>query len=363
MAQQPNNFFAENIITIPSPGEVTGNGSGSIEIPKINVGTMKGEAIASLDFYQTDTWKSLNPKIFLFRHKKSKPSKNKPAGFVHPTHLIGSDVKWWGGSSRFTGYGENEILRHTEFQLPLTVPRQYFNLNNLGLSPYEWCTYQYQAFTGCNQPSIVYRLQGGKGSRGGLYYSDVTAIDIYNNKVRYQTEINGIPYAIYYSSYRNQWALLRDGDGDGDETALLNTNDDCPVGAWELLGRYKDILYFNFMLNNGDVQRRQSVQSDFPIPIQQAGSDGLSLNYFVNLNGRAEYSEPLSSAFSKEKMKFKFAIVIDNPNATKERPYLIGPMSDTIVLRFNRLPVSSPITGDTQVDLKFTPDHINRVIS
>jgi len=269
MAQPPNNFFAENIFTIPSPGEINGTG-GAIEIPGIRVGAHKGQAIGTLDFYQTDTWKSLNPKVFLFmpkrrRRQRSEPGdpsylSPRPSRMVHPTHLAGSNVKWWGGINRFSGNfgadGNAIILRHTEFVLPTTIPYTWFNLNDMGLDPYEWCTY----------------------------------VDL--------------------------------------DTGF----------------------------------KRQTTSADFPVPDTNLGSrEDPSDNYYVSLGRKEIYTDPLRIKFSSQKKKFKFAIVIDNPNATVERPYLIGPMSDSIVLRFRDTGLSD--AGRSFFDLAFTPDHISRVIS
>jgi hypothetical protein len=270
MAQAPNNFFAENIFTRPPITPIGGTGGG-IEIPGIRVGASKGEVMGTLDFYQTDTWKSLNPKIFIFMPKKRRQKRNnpghpmyvspRPSRMVHPVHLTGSNVKWWGGIPRFNGpFGEDGnaiILRHTEFVLPTTVPYTWFNLNNMGLDPYEWCTYE-----------------------------------------------------------------------------NLNTQ-----------------------------AKRQTVSADFPVPSGNLGEYTSGDPYRVSLGRRGAYSNPLGAEFSNQKKKFKFAIVIDNPNATVDSPYLIGPMSDSIVLRFRFTSQTDPVSGLQLYDLAFTPDHISRVIS
>lgn len=270
MAQRPNNYFAENIFTRPPITPIGGTGGG-IEIPGIRVGAYQGEAMGTLEFYQTDTWKSLNPKIFIFmpkkrareRHAPGEPNYRgpRPSRMVHPTHLAGSNVKWWGGIPRFSGPlgqdGNAILLRHTEFVLPTTTPYTWFNLNNMGLDPYEWCTY---------------------------------------------TDIN------------------------------THT-------------------------------KRQTTSADFPVPSGNLGDYNSGDYYRVSLGRRGTYSSPLNAEFSNQKKKFKFAIVIDNPNATVDSPYLIGPMSDSIVLRFRYTFQNDPDTGLALYDLAFTPDHISRVIS
>lgn len=255
MAERPNNFFAENIFTRPPITPIGGTGGG-IEIPGIRVGTYKGEVMGTLEFYQTDTWKSLNPRLFLFtpkrrrriRHAPGEPGYKaaRPSRMVHPTHLAGSNVKWWGGINRFPSGAI--ILRHTEFVLPTTTPYSWFNLNNMGLDPYEWCT-----------------------------------------------------------------------AGIGDDS-------------------------------------RQTVAGDFPINTEMIGK-----KYRIGKPSRDDWAIPLYIDFSSQKKKFKFAIVIDNPNATVDSPYLMGPMSDSIVLRFIKEPGT---TGpESMFYLGFTPDHISRVIS
>jgi len=257
MATPPNNYFATNVITIPSPGLVTG-GNGSIEIPKIKVGTIQDQVMASLDFYQTDTWKSLNPRIFLFTPKKRRRQMGNPGDawyksarssrIVHPTHLAGGNVKWWGGINKYTEGGAL-ILRHTEFQLPTTVPYTWFNLNNLGLNSYEWCVY----------------------------------VDTASNS------------------------------------------------------------------------KRQTTAADFPVPSSNLGGDPNGTGFYMSLGKKVGYERLLPIGFSSQKKKFKFAIVIDNPNATTERPFLIGPMSDAVVLRFKK---ANDLYG-----LSFTPDHISKIIT
>lgn len=266
MATPPNNYFAQNVITIPDALPNNGGTGSGIEIPKIKVGTIRGEVMGSLDFYQTDTWKSLNPKIFLFTPKKRRIQKSeigrpdyvspRPSRMVHPTHLAGSNVKWWGGIPRYSqNNGNGIILRHTEFVLPVTTPYKQFSLNNMGLDPYEWCVY---------------------------------------------------------------------------------TN-----------------------LENG--VKRQTVQSDFPVSSNNLGKwNGIDNPFYVSLGKAYGYSDPLPIGFSNQKKKFKFAIVIDNPNPTADSPYLIGPMSDTVVLKFKHLGSNGQ---NIIFGLTFTPDHISNVIA
>jgi hypothetical protein len=265
MAEKPNNFFAENIFNRP-PITPNGGTGGGIEIPGIRVGAVSGKVMGTLDFYQTDTWKSLNPKVFIFIPKRRRKERHqgqpdyvspRPSRMVHPTHLAGSNTKWWGGINKFQE-GGTTILRHTEFVLPTTVPYTWFNLKNMGLSPYEWCTYK-----------------------------------------DYNTEV-----------------------------------------------------------------KRQTTAADFPVPSNKLGDwDTTGDPYSVSLGKKAQYSRPLDVSFSNQKKKFKFAIVIDNPNATNDSPYLIGPMSDSVVLRFRYTGDTDPESGNRLYDLVFTPDHISKVLS
>ena len=269
MAERPNNFFAENIFTRPPITPIGGTGGG-IEIPGIRVGAVQSGVMGTLEFYQTDTWKSLNPRIFLFTPKRRRRKQNnpgdpdyvspRPSRMVHPTHLAGSNVKWWGGMPRFGGaFGQDGnalILRHTEFVLPTTVPYSWFNLNNLGLDPYEWCNY----------------------------------------------------------------------------------------------------------VNLMDGTKRQTTSADFPVPASNVGANNGGDPFYVqmanSIKNDGAYSGFLGIQFSNQKKKFKFAIVIDNPNATANSPYLIGPMSDSVVLRF-----AHETGGTGMFNLSITPDHISKVIT
>lgn len=235
-----------------------------IEIPKLIARTVNGDVTCSLDFYQSDAWKALNPRIFLFRARKKKrifkagePTINKPAGFVHPTHTAGTQPggRWWTGEQRImqsSSSAPDPLIRHTEFPLLSTVPYQSFNL--VDLSPYEWVEYA---------------------------------------------------------------------------NAITNT-------------------------------LRQSTAADFPVPTTATGYDSAGNGFYVKFfNAGKTVMYPSNNRINRSggmKRKFRFAIVIDNPNATPDAPYLIGPMSDNVALKF--VNDGDPITG--LVDLTFTTAYVNR---
>lgn len=230
-----------------------------IEIPKLIARTVNGDVTCSLDFYQSDAWKALNPRIFLFRARKKKrifkagePTINKPAGFVHPTHTAGTQPggRWWTGEQRIMqSNSPDPLIRHTEFPLLSTVPYQSFNLADL--SPYEW------------------------------------------------------------------------------------------------------VQYANTITNT----LRQSTAADFPVPTNAVGADAGGNGFYVKFfNAKVTNMFPSGDRVINAggmKRKFRFAIVIDNPNATPDAPYLIGPMSDNVALKFNY------DIGADSVDLRFTTAYVN----
>ena len=233
-----------------------------IEIPKLIARTVNGDVVFSLDFYQSDAWKALNPRIFLYRARKKRrifkagsAPINKPSGFVHPTNTAGTQPggRWWTGEQRImqsTSSAPDPLIRHTEFPLLTTVPYQSFNLADL--SPYEWVEYR----------------------------------DVNTNTIR------------------------------------------------------------------------QSTASDFPIIDTAAGNDTGSNGFYVKFfNAKVSTMFPVASrAINGGGMKrtFRFAIVIDNPNATPDAPYLIGPMSDNVDLKFNWDQFSG------LVSLTFTTAYVNK---
>lgn len=234
---------------------------GSIEIPKLIARTQKGNVLFHLDFYQSDAWKALNPRIFLFRMGRKK-KKNLignnypfPRGFVHPSNTAGAQPggRWWTGDQpipALTGTSQ-PLIRHTEFAIPSTVPYKSFTLPDL--NPYEW-----------------------------MLYRDTNA-NIY----------------------------------------------------------------------------RQTTTADFPIPQDAVGDDTGSNGFYVrpfNVGRNALFGSPRTRDTAKMKIKFRFAIVIDNPNPTPDAPYLIGPMSENITLRFKKID-----QGSTYYNLAFTPDYVNTI--
>jgi hypothetical protein len=236
-----------------------------IEIPKLIARAAGGEVKFALDFYQSDAWKALNPRIFLYRaRKRSRVAVGindtiiRPKGFVHPSNTAGAQPggRWWTGEQRINPIGSSApdpLIRHTEFPLTETVPYKSFTLADLDM--YEW--------------------------------------------IEYIDNLNGI--------------------------------------------------------------YRQSTAADFPVPMSAIGVDLGGVNGFaVKPFGSSPAvlyppSGPRSIKASTMKVKFKFAIVIDNPNPTPDKPYLIGPMSDIVTLRFAKAQVGSDVT------LRFTKDHVNTI--
>lgn len=122
-----------------------------IEIPKLIARAAGGDVTFALDFYQSDAWKALNPRIFLYRARKKKVLKvpnqlsiTKPTGFVHPTNTAGTQPggRWWTGEQIIQpviGSALGPLIRHTEFPLTETVPYKSFTLPDL--DRYEWFLY------------------------------------------------------------------------------------------------------------------------------------------------------------------------------------------------------------------------------
>lgn len=235
----------------------------SIEIPKLIARAVNGDVTFSLDFYQSDAWKKLNPRIFLYRVRKKRTIRKnfsttrKPSGFVHPTNTAGVQPggRWWTGSQKiieFVYSAPDPLIRNTEFLLPTTVPYKYFNLADL--NPYQWVMY-------CDQ----------------------------------------------------------------------NAN-----------------------------TARQSTATDFPVPTTAVGADDGNINgfYVKMFQAGKSFMYPTSNRVvkaSKMKTIFRFAIVIDNPNATPDAPFLIGPMSENVALKFNT-DLNSALTT-----LTFTTSYVNKI--
>jgi hypothetical protein len=252
----------DNFLTVGiSVKDFSNNLGVGIEIPKLIARTAAGNVVFSLDFYQSDAWKALNPRIFLYRVRKRKrifksgnPVIKKATGFVHPTNTAGTQPggRWWTGEQKimtFISSAPDPLIRHTEFPLLSTVPYESFNLPDL--SPYEWVQYR----------------------------------DIINNTYR------------------------------------------------------------------------QSTVADFPVPVTNVGEDFTGTFYVKFFQTKRTQMFPVSTrrpAASNMKSIFRFAIVIDNPIATPEAPYLIGPMSDNVALKFNYDNPSS------LVDLVFTTAYVNK---
>jgi hypothetical protein len=236
-----------------------------IEIPKLIARAVNGDVTFSLDFYQSDAWKKLNPRIFLYRVRKKRTIRKnfittrKPSGFVHPTNTAGVQPggRWWTGSQKIIEFiysAPDPLIRNTEFLLPTTLPYKYFNLADL--NPYQWVMY-------CDQ----------------------------------------------------------------------NAN-----------------------------TARQTTATDFPVPTTAVGADNGNINgfYVKMFQAGKSFMYPTSNRdvrASKMKTIFRFAIVIDNPNATPDAPFLIGPMSENVTLKFNT-DNNSALTR-----LTFTTSYVNKITS
>lgn len=105
--------------------------------------------------------------------------------------------------------------------------------------------------------------------------------------------------------------------------------------------------------------KRQALQSDVT---QYNGASSIGINsddwnkdnYCFSINSPNSTYKDIS--FSNQKIHFKLAIVIDNPNPTSDKPYLIGPMSDAFVLRFRNATINNSYA-------LFTNDYINTIMT
>ena len=107
---------------------------------------------------------------------------------------------------------------------------------------------------------------------------------------------------------------------------------------------------------------RQTTATDFPVPTTAVGADNGNINgfYVKMFQAGKSFMYPTSNRdvkASKMKTIFRFAIVIDNPNATPDAPFLIGPMSENVVLKFNT-DNNSQLTR-----LTFTTSYVNKITS
>jgi hypothetical protein len=344
-----------------------------IEIPKLVVRTTRQDVQVNLDFYQNTEWQKYNPKIFLFRIKSAKRKKTgltikyKGSGFVHPTDLNSTNSKFWGGSSKYSdSSGAGTILRHTEFELPTNVPYSKFIMSDLGLDKYEWVNYIYEDIAPCvTRIKILYETSFGPEE------VDVSPNGYINNKPYYNFVIEGIDYRLYWDPVANWVATPVTLIGSGQFDVISNITNDCPYsnpGVYTPVNQTGTVTFINFAVNTTTaILKRQSVAADYAdYSAFQIGGDGEGKGYGLSMSSRKgggwrEFNCPnlcFAGAYndrnlSNQKIKFKLAIVIDNPNATPENPYLIGPMSDTFVLRFGQNP-GHP--------LGFTNDYISGIL-
>ena len=342
-------------------------GGGSIEIPKVIIKPVQGNVQAQLDFYQTTDWQQYNPKLFLFRQKSKKIKSDivTGSGFVHTAHLDGNGTRFWGGIQRYTSDGELPIIRHTEFTLPTYTPYAKFLLSDLGLDALEWVTVVENTTPSCLDRVYIYTE-----TTDGIIAGDYDAVGTINGKPYYQFDAEGpsgpVSYILYWDIGDN-WSAHPTSDPEKD--IISNVTGDCPVsgGGWTLLNNTGQATFIAFSVNTVQPTflRRQSVASDYvSFNPQQIGNDTNNLGYYFQISGKIKksaYKEiecpgacvtvASGVGLSSQKQKFKVAIVIDNPNPTPDAPYLIGPMSDTFVLRF---------ANDSKP--KFTTDNISRVV-
>lgn len=342
-------------------------GNANITIPNLKVGAMYGSVYASLDFYNETAWLNHNPRIFLFRTKNAKRKyngsptnfKGRPSQFVHPTHLTSAGSKWFNGSAKYDdNYGGAPILRHTEFSIPNIIPYSRFKLEDIGLDRYEWVTYAEQS---CEVVNIQYNTNYG-GTSGTLYQ-----LGTINSRPYYEFVPNGTSetFRIYYSIDTNSWILQSTSESYPNYSASLSTQRFCPATNMEQWQMYNNtgtgIIFYSFNLYPAGttITKRQSLASDID---QYAGRDVISGNGNISSNTGIFFNMNLKNgqvgdySFANQKIHFKLAIVIDNPNPTPESPYLIGPMSDAFVLRFMK-------SGEYGTFCKFTNDYISKIVT
>lgn len=349
---------------------------GTIEIPKIIIKPLKGDIQARLDFYQNDDWQKYNPKIFLFKQKSAR-QKNKNgvpvhtgSGFVHTPHLEGTNSKFWGGHQKYDlQYGGNTILRHTEFNLPTFKPYSSFMMSDIGLDRFEWITVVEDVSPSClDQVLISWVASTDVGE------AVVNANGFYNGKPKYEFQVNGnfgiVNYTLYFDPVTNWSVGLTTEFGLASNDIVSNFSTDCPVNineegaSYTCLNNTELVFFYSFNVSiNPQKIKRQSVVSDFdtfsPLLIGDLNSplyfimSGKSRgNGYKEINCEKDCIPAISHVkLSNQKQKFKLAVVIDNPNPTPDSPYLIGPMSDTFVLRFSQSGVP-----------KFTSDHVSKIV-
>jgi hypothetical protein len=352
--------------------QIGGGGGGSIEIPKVITKPIQGNVQAQLDFYQTTEWQQHNPKLFLFTQRSKKKKKvgdtsiMTGSGFVHTVHLDGNNTKFWGGAQAYTSDGFLPIIRHTEFTLPTYTPYAKFLLSDLGLDALEWVTFVENTTPSCLDKVFIYTE-----TTDGIIAGDYDAVGTINGKPYYQFDAEGpsgpVSYILYWDIGDN-WSAHPTSDPEKDIiSSFTGACPSDPPGTYTLLNNTGQATFIFFQVTTVGTTylKRQSVASDYDqFNPQQIGNDTNNLGYYFQISGKIkksgyrEISCPDACVvvasevgLSSQKQKFKVAIVIDNPNPTPDAPYLIGPMSDTFVLRFA-----------TEQQPKFTTDNISRVV-
>ena len=316
----------------------------AIEIPSLKVGTMQGDVFASLNFYESSDWLNHNPRIFLFKNKKTKKprytSTGRPNQFVHPVNLDPAKTtnkKWWNGTAQY--FNGPAILRNSEFDIPTTVPYKKFSLTSVGLDKYQWVTFAGQnTTTSCENGIELYFQTKGQG-----YIQSLRSVGEMNGFPFYQLYANGLTFIFAYNPNYNGYVLYESDSHSIDDPCIV-PNSMSNVSGCPLIGSTNDGAYSKrnfpdssngldfeyFVINNyTPIEfKRQSTKKDFS---RDFGTDAIGRTFQMN-GSRKSFREK----HYNQKIYFKLAIVIDNPNPTADAPYLIGPMSETFVLKFSR---------------------------
>jgi hypothetical protein len=316
----------------------------AIQIPELKVGTMQGDVFASLNFYESSDWLNHNPRIFLFKSKKTKKPNTsynetgRPNQFVHPVHLDPSKTtnkKWWNGTAQYAD--GPVILRNTEFEIPNVAPYQKFNLTLNGLDKYQWVTFVGQDNSTCDNGINIYIEVNGQGF-GQTY----TAVGAMNGYPYYELYTNDLSFIFAFNPNYNGYVLYETSKHTIDNPCIV-PNSSSAVSGCPLVGglnnnsysiiNYPDssngLLFNNFTINGYEPTqfKRQSTDKDFN---KKTYEDSIGLTF--RMNGSQKF---FGAMYYNQKIYFKLAIVIDNPNPTADIPYLIGPMSETFVLKFS----------------------------
>jgi hypothetical protein len=331
----------------------------TIHIPSLNIGTMSGDVFASLNFYESSEWLNHNPRLFLFRNKKSKrPNKlrkttGRPNQFVHPVHLDPSKTtnkKWWNGAAQYLN--GPAILRNTEFDIPNTTPYNKFSLSSLGLDKYQWVTFNGEDYSTCKDGIRMFFMINSQGTA----YELRPIKGLINNYPAYSLFIGEIKFTFAYNPNFNGYVLFDSSKRSIDYPCIVpnfgTTTEGCPrIGSFNdnaysqvnFPDSSQGILFQHFAIENyiPTKIKRQSVVDDF----KKSSLEDIGQRFLIN-GSQKRYKD----SFYNQKIYFKLAVVIDNPNPTADAPYLIGPMSESFVLKFSIEPEG--------IGLRFVNDHV-----